>query len=71
MFRATTDQGSESDSLVQVHGQGGVAASETDLKAHCQEQFDAYRLCMRAWQDAQAAARDQARAAAAAARANS
>lgn len=64
----TADQGSAS--RVQVHGQGGVAASETDLKAHCQEKFEAYRLCMRAWQDAEVAARDRARAAAAAARAN-
>ena len=54
-----------------VHGQGGVAVSDTDLKAKCQEKFEAYRLCMRAWQDAQAEARDRERAAAAAARANS
>ena len=49
-----------------VHGQGGVAVSDTDLKAQCQEAFEAYRLCLRAWQDAQAEARERERASAAA-----
>jgi hypothetical protein len=52
-----------------VHGQGGVAVSDTDLKAQCQETFEAYRLCLRAWNDAQAEARERERASAAAARA--
>lgn len=58
------DEGINCMSALNVHGQGGVAVSDDDLKAKCQEKFEAYRMCMRAWQDAKIAEREAERAAA-------
>ena len=46
-------EGMDCMASMNAHGQGARAASDDELKATCSAKFEAYRVCLRQWQQAE------------------